>query len=260
MKVLILSDANTAISRAADILCETVAQNPTSVLGLATGSTMVPLYACVVARHQSGQVSFSRVTTFNLDEYVGLSADHPGSFRHYMDTTFFSKTDIDSANTNLPQGDAEDPQAEAGRYEARIAAAGGIDLQLLGIGQNGHIGFNEPSSNLGSRTRITTLTEGTRAANLSWFATGEDVPRCALTMGIATILDARRCLMLATGQSKAQAVAAMIEGPVCACCPASALQLHPHVTVILDSAAASGLKLTDYDHAVHLDAGRRSMG
>lgn len=251
MKVLILPDTEAATSRAADILCETVARNPETTLGMATGGTMLPLYAILAERYRRGHVSFARATTFNLDEYVGVGPDHPCSFYRYMVDAFFDRTDIDPENAYLPRGDAPDPDAEAARYEARIVDAGGIDLQLLGIGQNGHIGFNEPTSSLGSRTRTKTLTESTRAANRSYFETDEDVPRFAITMGIASILEARACLLLATGPAKAEAVAAMIEGPVSAYCPASALQFHPKVTVVLDKAAASRLRLADYYHHVH---------
>lgn len=251
MKVLILPDTTAATSRAADILCETLATTPEATLGLATGGTMLPLYATLSERYRSGQVSFARATTFNLDEYVGIGPDHPCSFHRYMVEAFFDRTDIDPRNAHLPRGDTQNPDTEAARYEARIADAGGIDLQLLGIGRNGHIGFNEPTSSLGSRTRTKTLTESTRDANRSCFDRDEDVPRFAITMGIATILDARACLMLATGPAKAEAVAAMIEGPVSAYCPASALQLHPKITVVLDKAAASRLRLTDYYHHVH---------
>ena len=212
---------------------------------------MLPLYATLAERCRSGLVSFARARTFNLDEYVGVGPDHPCSFHRYMADAFFGTTDIDPRQAHLPRGDAPDPDAEAARYEARIVEAGGIDLQLLGIGRNGHIGFNEPTSSLGSRTRTKTLTESTRAANRSFFDRDEDVPRFAITMGIATILDARACLMLATGPAKAEAVAAMIEGPVSAYCPASALQLHPKVTVVLDKAAAGRLRLADYYHHVH---------
>lgn len=251
MKVLILPDTEAATARAADILCEAVARFPETTLGLATGGTMLPLYAVLAERCRDGQVSFARTKTFNLDEYVGVGPEHPCSFHRYMVDAFFDRTDIDPRNAYLPRGDAPDPDTEAALYEARIAEAGGIDLQLLGIGRNGHIGFNEPTSSLGSRTRTKTLTESTRAANRSCFDGDDDVPRFAITMGIATILDARACLMLATGPAKAEAVAAMIEGPVSAYCPASALQLHPKVTVVLDEAAASRLRLTDYYQHVH---------
>lgn len=251
MKVERFSDADAVARRAADLAVEAFAADPALVLGLATGETMRPFYADLVARHRRGEISFARATTFNLDEFVGVPASDPASFAAYMRDLFFDHIDLPPERAHLPRGDAADPDAEAARYEARIVEAGGIDLQLLGIGRNGHIGFNEPTSSLGSRTRTKTLTESTRAANRSFFDRDEDVPRFAITMGIATILDARACLMLATGPAKAEAVAAMIEGPVSAYCPASALQLHPKVTVVLDKAAAGRLRLADYYHHVH---------
>lgn len=251
MKVLIFDDAERATARAAQIVVAAVTARPDTVLGLATGGTMRPLYAQLVAAHKAGAVGFSRVTTFNLDEYIGLSPDHPCSYHAYMRTALFDHVDIDPARTHLPRGDSADPVAESQRYEALIAAHGGIDLQVLGIGQNGHIGFNEPTSSLGSRTRIKTLTASTRAANAGYFDRAEDIPAHAITMGIRTILEARHCLLLATGASKAPAVAAMVEGPLTAACPASALQMHPAATVVLDHDAARDLRLHDYYHHVH---------
>lgn len=251
MKVLILDTAAEAEARAALMIQEQIRQKPASVLGLATGGTMLPIYAALRAAHRDDGLSFAGVTTFNLDEYVGLAADHPASYHHYMRDVLFDHIDIDQTRTFLPRGDAPDPAAEAQAYEDEIRRAGGIDLQLLGLGQNGHIGFNEPTSSLGSRTRIKTLTESTLNANRPYFTDGQEMPRYALTMGIATILDARACVLVATGAAKAQAVAAMVEGPLSAICPGSALQLHPRATVILDVAAASALKLTSYYHLVH---------
>jgi len=253
MKVLILPDTATAVSRVADILAQTLDAGRGCTMGLATGGTMVPLYAEIVARHRAGQLSLAQVTTFNLDEYVGLAPDHPGSYHRYMAEVLFDHTDIRPGHAHLPRGDAPDPRAEAMAYEARIAREGGIDLQVLGLGQNGHIAFNEPTSSLGSRTRIKTLTDDTRRANRPNFDREEDMPRYAITMGIATILEARAIVLLATGASKADAVAAMVEGPVSALCPASALQLHPKATIVLDAKAASALRLTNYYHHVHPD-------
>lgn len=251
MKVLICRSHDAAIARAADVIAAHIRQHSAPVLGLATGGTMLPLYDRLAVLHRDAGLSFARCSSFNLDEYVGIAPEHPASYHTYMREALFDHVDIDLARTYLPRGDATDVQAEAGAYEARIASAGGISLQLLGIGQNGHIGFNEPTSSLGSRTRIKTLTESTRTANRQYFGPGETAPQYALTMGIGTILDARECLLLATGQAKSAAVAAMIEGPVSAVCPASALQLHARATVILDQAAAAELKLTDYYHQVH---------
>ncbi|MFK4825789.1 glucosamine-6-phosphate deaminase [Paenochrobactrum sp. BZR 588] len=253
MKVLICPDRDAAIERAKGIIIDHVHAQPKAVLGLATGGTMVPLYEQLVSAYHAGKISFADVTTFNLDEYIGIPPEHPCSYHTYMRDILFRHIDIDQSRTHLPHGLPDNVDAEADRYEAEIAAAGGISLQLLGIGKNGHIGFNEPSSSLTSRTRVKTLTENTRAANRQYFPEGEETPRFALTMGIGTILDARKCLLIATGADKAQAVADMVEGPVSAVCPASALQFHRHATIITDREAAAKLRLTDYYQYVHPD-------
>jgi glucosamine-6-phosphate deaminase len=250
VKVLILDSADAAAARVADIVAEALARRPESVLGLATGETMRPVYARLVALHRAGRADFAGASTFNLDEYVGVPPDHPASFNAFMRAALFDLVNLDPARCHLPRGDAVDPEAEARAYEQAIAAAGGIDLQLLGIGRNGHLAFNEPTSSLASRTRIKTLTEATRTANAPAFAP-DPVPRHAITMGIATILEARACVLLATGASKAGAVARMVEGPLGADCPATALQLHPAATVVLDREAASRLELREYYETVH---------
>jgi glucosamine-6-phosphate deaminase len=259
VKVFILKDAEAAAARVAGIVADTLRDRPAAVLGFATGETMRPVYAGLVARHRAGEADLSRATTFNLDEYVGVAPDHPASFHSFMRAALFDPLGLDPARTHLPCGDAEDPEAEARRYEAAIAAAGGIDLQLLGIGRNGHLAFNEPTSSLGSRTRLKTLTEATRKANAPAFAPAP-VPRHAITVGIATILEARACVMLATGEAKSAAVARMIEGPLGADCPATALQLHPAATVVLDDAAASRLAMRDYYETVHPGGAEPSLG
>lgn len=253
MKVFILSSEADAVQYAASIVIEAIASKPNAVLGLATGGTMVPLYRRIVQIYRDKNLSFRKLTTFNLDEYVGLSPDHPASFHAYMRDVLFEHVDIDLANTHLLCGDTENLGAEADRYETAIETAGGLDLQLLGIGQNGHIGFNEPMSSLASRTRVKTLSASTIAANSRYFEEGVTPPKYALTMGIGTILEARHCVMLATGGKKAEPVKAAVEGPVSAACPASALQLHPKSTLILDKAAASKLMYLDYYQHVHLE-------
>lgn len=250
MKVLILPDAAAATERAAGIVAAFLASEAKPVLGLATGETMRPLYARLVAMWAAGQVDFAPVITFNLDEYVGVPADHLASFAAFMRVNLFDHVTINPARINLLAGDAPDPDAEAARYEEAITAAGGIGLQVLGIGRNGHVAFNEPTSSLASRTRVKTLTEATRRANAAAFAP-DPVPRYAITLGIATILASKRCLLIATGQSKADAVARMIEGPLGADCPATALQMHRQTTVVLDEEAASNLRLRDYYETVH---------
>ena len=259
MKVLILPYGAAVTARAADLVADQLAVQPDMVLGLATGGTMVPLYDELVRRYRDGLLSFAAVTSFNLDEYIGLASSHPCSYHSYMMKALVELTDMQCERVYLPRGDAPDPLAEAARYEEKIRAAGGIDLQLIGIGANGHIGFNEPHSSLQSRTRIEKLTASTRAANQQFFEHEDDVPRFAITIGIATILDARSCLLLATGAAKAAAVAAMIEGPLSAACPASALQTHPRVTIILDCAAASQLRLTDHCDHGHIEVSDRTV-
>lgn len=248
MKILIFPDAATASAETARRILATLAAQPCAVLGLATGGTMKPVYEAL--RTALGQ-SPATFTSFNLDEYVGLPSTHPQSYAYYMKTHLFDAVALPGTQAHLPRGDAPDPAAEATRYEAAIAAAGGIDLQLLGLGANGHIGFNEPTSSLASRTRIKTLTHKTVTDNARYFGPDEVVPRLAITMGIGTILDSRAILLLATGAGKRDAVARMIEGSISAACPATALQLHANVTVLIDEAAAGNLKLRDYYETVH---------
>lgn len=251
MKVLIFDDAERAVVSAADTIVAALSAKSDLVLGLATGGTMLPLYQRLVAQHQAGRVSFAKAATFNLDEYIGIGPDHACSYHTYMRDVLFNHIDIDQSRTFLPRGDCANPVVEAARYEALITERGGIDLQLLGIGQNGHIGFNEPTSSLSSLTRIKTLTADTRHANARYFENAEDTPKYALTMGVGSILASRHALLLATGPAKSKAVAAMVEGPVSAVCPASALQLHPKATILLDRDASAGLELAEYYHHVH---------
>lgn len=253
MKVLVFPDRDAAVARIARAVIDTLAARPDAVLGLATGGTMEPVYARLVAACHGGAVSFARARTFNLDEYVGLAQDHPRSYHRYMAEQLFDHVDLAPGATALPRGDAPDPAAEAAAYEAAIAQAGGVDLQLLGIGRNGHIGFNEPTSSLTSRTRVKTLTRSTREANARYFPSFEATPRYAITMGIGTVLDARAAVLLALGAEKAPAVRAAVEGPLSAFCPASALQLHRDATIILDRDAASALQLRGYYQEIHPD-------
>ncbi len=190
------------------------------------------------------------MTTFNLDEYVGLDPRHPQSYRRFMEEHLFRHVDLEPARTHLPDGMRENPHEAGPEYEARIRAAGGIDLQILGIGANGHIGFNEPTSSLGSRTRVKTLTAKTLEDNRRFFRDGEFQPRLAITMGIATIMEARKIVLLATGRAKADAVRHAVEGPVTSLCPASALQWHPNTTVVIDREAAEKLEYMDYYRSV----------
>ncbi len=246
MEVIIAPSAGEASAEAARIAAALIRARPRAVLGLATGSTPLGFYGELAAMHSRGQLDFSGVTTFNLDEYVGLAPDHPQSYARFMREHFFSKVNIAPERIHIPDGLARDIPAHCEAYEAAIRAAGGVDLQLLGVGSDGHIGFNEPSSSLGSRTRLKTLTERTIRDNARFFASPEEVPRHVITMGVGTILDARRCLVLAFGETKARAVADMAEGPVTADVPASALQFHPSCTLLVDEPAAAGLKRADY--------------
>ncbi len=246
MRIQVYDTEAKAVARVVDMICETVRHQPDAALGLATGGTMETVYDGLIGRYRAGEVSFARAASFNLDEYIGLGADHPQSYHRYMAARLFGQVDFAPDATCLPRGDAADPDEAAAEYEAQIAARGPIALQLLGIGRNGHIGFNEPSSSLVSRTREKTLARDTIEANSRYFAPGEKVPIQALTMGIGTILDAKRIVLLATGKGKAHAVAAMSEGPVTAMCPASALQMHDDVTVVLDQEAAALLRMRDY--------------
>jgi glucosamine-6-phosphate deaminase len=217
------------------------------VLGLATGSTPLATYRELVRMHREEGLDFSGVTTFNLDEYVALPPEHPQSYHAFMDEHFFRHVNVPRDRIHIPHGMARDVPAECARYEEAIRAAGGIDLQLLGIGTDGHIGFNEPSSSLASRTRIKTLTERTRADNARFFDGDLDkVPFHCITMGVGTIMDARQVLMLAFGGKKAKAVAEAAEGPITAMNPASVLQMHPVAKCIVDEDAAGKLARGDY--------------
>jgi glucosamine-6-phosphate deaminase len=219
---------------------------PNAVLGLATGSTPLGVYRELVQLHKNENLDFSQVTTFNLDEYVGLTKDHPQSYHYFMHENLFKHINIPPQNVYIPSGTTDNYRAFCAWYERRIVECGGIDMQLLGIGSDGHIAFNEPASSLGSRTRIKTLAKPTTEDNARFFERIEDVPIYAITMGVGTILEARSILFLANGAPKADAVAAAIEGPVTSMIPASALQLHPDVICYLDRPAASKLKMIDY--------------
>jgi len=231
---------------AARVVAKTLNAKPNAVLGLATGSTPLSLYQELVRMHKDEGLDFSQVTTFNLDEYVGLKIDHPQSYHYFMNENLFQHINVPAANIHIPSGTTDNYEAFCNWYERRIVECGGIDLQVLGIGSDGHIAFNEPSSSLGSRTRIKTLAKPTIEDNARFFDSAEEVPIYAITMGVGTILEARKILLLANKESKAPAITAAIEGPVTSLCTASALQLHPDTMFILDRAAASGLSMLDY--------------
>jgi glucosamine-6-phosphate deaminase len=240
-RIEVMDTADAVAERAAALVIATLHSTGVTTLGLATGATMAPLYARLVAAHRAGAISFRNAFSFNLDEYVGVAPGSPGSFRAFMQRHLFEQIDIEPGRTHIPDGTARNLAAEARRYEALIAAAGGIELQLLGIGANGHIGFNEPGSDFSSRTREVRLDEATRLGNAGSFPDSASAPERAITMGIATILEARGILLLATGREKAAAIAAAIEGPLTTACPASALRQHGNVQILCDEAAASAL-------------------
>lgn len=243
MRVLVTKTREEMGKVAAARIAERMRTKPHCVLGLATGSTPVPLYQELIRLHREEKLDFSTTITFNLDEYLGLEPTHEQSYRHFMNRELFDHIDIQKANTHIPNGKAADTEGHCLLYEALIEDVGGIDIQVLGIGANGHIGFNEPGSSLASRTRVVDLTEQTIQVNSRFFASIEEVPRGAITMGIGTILEADSLLVLASGANKADAIAAALEGPVGIHCPASALQLHPDVTFVVTEDAATGLTL-----------------
>lgn len=231
---------------AADIFARQIAKKPDSVLGVATGSSPLTTYQALAKRIADENLDTSQLSAFALDEYIGLPYDHDQSYHYVINETVTKPLGLDPARVHVPAGMAENP-AEAGReYERAIEAAGGVDVQMLGVGGNGHIGFNEPSSSLASRTRVKTLAPKTVADNARFFDKASLVPTHCLTQGIGTIMSARRLVLVANGASKADAVAALAEGPVSAMCPASVLQMHERATVIIDEAAAAKLQLREY--------------
>jgi glucosamine-6-phosphate deaminase len=246
MEVIIRQNGEAAAGLAARIIARELRTNPHLVLGLATGQTMERVYRHLVRLHQTEKLDFSLCRTFNLDEYVGLFPSDPNSYRYYMNNHLFRHVNVDPRNTYLPNGLAADLDEECRRYEATIQRFGGIDLQLLGIGKAGHIGFNEPLSALRSRTRVKALTPVTLKQNAASFGGEATMPRRAITMGVGTILECRRCLLLATGSSKAKVIAQAVEGPITSMISASALQLHPRSTVIVDEEAAANLAEKEY--------------
>lgn len=250
MRVIVEKDYEGVSRRAARFVAEMVRRKPDCVLGLATGGTVVGMYNELIRLYRETGLDFSQVGTFNLDEYVGLAPTHPQSYRYFMQTNLFDHLNIDIRKTHVPDGRALDFDAYCGQYEKLIRDVGGIDLQVLGVGSDGHIAFNEPGSSLGSRTRLKTLTEETVRDNARFFGSADQVPTLAITMGVGTILESRQCLLLATGPHKAKAVRDAVEGPVTAQVTASALQLHRDVIVVLDEEAARLLERRDYYRAV----------
>ncbi len=245
MRVIIVKDYDRMSKLAAKFIADELRRKPALVLGLATGSTPIGMYQELIRMHKEEGLDFSKVITFNLDEYIGLPKDHPESYHSFMWKHFFQHVNIPESQIHIPDGTLpmEDIPAYCEWYEKRIKEVGGIDIQVLGIGRDGHIGFNEPGSSLGSRTRIKTLARETREDNARFFDGNIDaVPKYAITMGVGTIMEARMLLLLASGPNKAEAVKKTVEGPITAMCPASIMQLHPKAVAIIDQEAAKYLE------------------
>lgn len=241
MEVIVKNTYEQMSRLAAELIARVVRSKPNAVLGLATGSTPVGTYKELIRMHKEEGLDFSQVTTFNLDEYVGIPPTHNQSYRYFMNENLFNHINIDKKKTHVPDGMAKDIPAFCKWYEDQILKAGGIDVQFLGIGANGHIAFNEPGSSLGSRTRVKTLDEKTRKDNARFFKSMDEVPKYAITMGIGTIMDARTLILLANKENKADAIAKTVEGPITAMVPATVVQLHPKAIIIVDKPAASKL-------------------
>ena len=246
MEILVQDNADQMGKVAARLVARVMNAKPDAVLGLGTGATLVGLYKELVRMHRDEGLDFSQVTTFNLDEYVGLTKDHGQSYHYFMHEHFFKFINIPKQNIHIPSGTTENYAAFCQWYESRIAESGGIDVQVMGIGADGHIAFNEPGSSLGSRTRIKTLSKQTVEENSRFFDSIEEVPIYAITMGVGTIMESRKLILLANGPKKADAVAAAVEGPITSMITASALQMHPNAVCVLDEPAAGRLKMLDY--------------
>ncbi len=246
MEVIIKSTYEEMSKAAAQKVARLLNTKPDAVLGMATGSTPLGLYQELVRMHREEGLDFSQVTTFNLDEYVGLRPDHPQSYHYFMHENFFQHVNVPKQNIYIPSGNTSNYRAFCSWYEQRIEECGGIDLQILGIGSDGHVAFNEPGSSLSSRTRLKTLAKQTIDDNARFFEQRADVPMYAITMGVGTILEADQLILLANGENKAEAVAAAVEGPVTSMVTASALQLHPSAKIYLDDEAASQLEMREY--------------
>lgn len=246
MEIIIQPTASDVGIIAAKIVANLVRNKPNAVLGLPTGATPLGMYEELIRMHQEENLDFSEVVTFNVDEYVGISPEHPFSYNYFMYKKFFNHVNIKPHHINIPDGRVRDIPKYCSEYERRIKEAGGIDIQIMGIGPDGHIGFNEPTSSLSSRTRIKTLTEETRKLNSRFFDSLDEVPSHCITMGIGTIMEAKECLLLAFGKNKAEAISLTVEGPVTAMVPSSILQFHKLTRIIIDEAAASKLAKVKY--------------
>lgn len=241
MEIYCMKDYDEMSRKAAGIMAAQIIAKPDSVLGLATGSTPIGMYKALIKGYEQGDLDFSQIKSMNLDEYVGLAGTHDQSYRYFMQTNLFDHVNIDDANTNVPVGLAEDPAAECDRYNQVIREMGGIDIQVLGMGHNGHIGFNEPADHFPLETHVVDLQESTINANARFFASADEVPRQAMTMGIRNIMNAKKILVVVSGEDKADIVKKAFTGPVTPYVPASILQLHPNVVLVGDEAALSKL-------------------
>ena len=242
MRIVTYSTASSAASAAASLVLRHLSQNPRLVIGLPTGNTPIPMYRALVRAYERGRADFSRATTFNLDEFIGLDPDDPGSYCSYMKAAFFAHVNLSATRAHVPASRSSDWRREVARYDASIARAGGLDVVVLGVGSNGHLGFNEPGPMLEAHTHRVALRPESRRANAHLFGgRWQDVPTHALSMGIGTILTAKHVILLATGSNKARVVARALKGPVTTGLPASLLQVHPDVVVVLDRDAAGGL-------------------
>lgn len=247
MEIIVPEDSAELAHIGADAICDLLQRKPDAVIGLATGSSPLPLYAELIRRYKAGQVSFAQATAFTLDEYVGLPREHPEAYANVIRTEFTAHVDFSDDAVNSPDGLAIDVPASCAAYEEKIKAHGGVDIQILGVGTDGHIAFNEPASSFASRTRLTTLAPQTRTDNARFFGGDLDqVPVHSITQGLGTIMEARHVILYATGTAKSEAVWNLVEGPVSALWPVTILQHHPHVTVLLDEAAAHRLENLDY--------------
>jgi glucosamine-6-phosphate deaminase len=251
MEIVIQPTPQAASITGARVIANIIKQKPNAVLGLATGSTPLFLYKELIRLHKEEGLDFSHVTTFNLDEYIGLSPEHPASYHYFMQENFFRHVNVKPDRIFIPDGQAKDIPLFCKQYEEKIQQVGGIDVQVLGIGTDGHIGFNEPTSSLASRTRIKTLTEQTLKDNMPFFSNPADMPSHVITMGVGTIMDVRTVLLFAFGEKKAQAIAEAVEGPIMAMNPASVLQLHQTTKLFIDKPAAGKLKKTNYYNWVY---------
>lgn len=238
MNIIVTKNYDELSKVAADEMASVVKNNPKAILGLATGGSPIGMYKELIRMNKAGEIDFSKITTVNLDEYVGLSGDHPQSYRYFMNDNLFNHINIDKNNTYVPNGLAENIEEECNNYDNKISQLGGTDVQLLGIGNNGHIAFNEPDEHLVSGTHLTNLTQDTIEANARFFDSIDEVPKTALTMGLGGIMKSKKIIVIASGESKAEAVKAMVSGKINTNMPASMLQMHRDVTVIVDEAAA----------------------